>query len=46
MLMTTCRNPYFSGILSAIQDKIFEEELTRLCRNPYFSGILSAIETS
>ena len=39
------RNPYFSGILSAIQYKKKKKKKMwrKLCRNPYFSGILSAI---
>ena len=36
------RNPYFSGILSAIH-KSTPTESYEISRNPYFSGILSAI---
>ena len=38
-----CRNPYFIGILSAIQAESLLPKTVK-CRNPYFIGILSAIE--
>ena len=40
--MIRCRNPYFIGILSAM-DTPSSMEGEILCRNPYFNGILSAI---
>ena len=42
-LWAACRNPYFIGILSAMEKGELELELAE-CRNPYFIGILSAIE--
>ena len=41
----TRRNPYFIGILSAINESN-QLELCRKRRNPYFIGILSAIPCS
>ena len=37
------RNPYFSGILSAMKTHIWKD-INKTGRNPYFSGILSAIK--